>query len=87
MTTTTMGTTKAKYGLCGNCEHPVPRDEMCSINAKCYDQSNEENKIPIRLCPECFAKMVEVLDRMRWQNDLFSADELGLDADGQPRVP
>lgn len=66
-----------KYGFCkGTCRRWVPRDEMLSINVSVYNRENDEYKIPLRYCPNCWEKMVDYFSTMRWDNNLKTAAEI-----------
>jgi len=72
--------TNTVYGFCrGKCQKWVRRDDMLSINVMVYDAANNESKVQIRLCPECHASFVKMIEPYRWRNRLFSEAEIIVD--------
>lgn len=66
------------YGRCGRCAKFLPRDEMRSASIHIYGGGvgNREDRIPIRLCPDCWGHMIDEWQAMRWTKRLFSKDEI-----------
>ena len=66
-----------KYGFCKASKEWIPRDEMLGLNVKAFDADNQEFRIKIRLAPEEWERLVEMLEALAWENDLKTGEQLG----------
>jgi hypothetical protein len=67
---------KTKFGFCRASRSWVPRDEMMSINVRVYDAENNEVRIPVRLSADEHWKLVDMLEELRWDNQLETTESL-----------
>lgn len=81
-----MNSNKTKYGVCAGCMVWYPRDLMLAINAKCYDENNLEEKVQIRMCPDCFHKSVENLRQISWDNNLVDGEKMAEMLSNDPTI-
>ena len=65
-----------KYGFCKWSKKWVPRDEMLGINAKVFDEDNQEERVTLRLSPEAHADIAHMLRENAWDNELKTEEDL-----------
>jgi len=71
-----MANENTKFGYCLASSRWIPRDEMLSVNVKCYDGSGDEQKIQIRLAHDEYHRLVDQLRELKWNNELLTRKEL-----------
>lgn len=75
---------RTKYGYCRLTRRWVPRDEMRSINAKVFALDGSYQIVRLRLSPEGFREIMDLLESLRWDGVLRERWELEASGDLRP---